>query len=115
MRAITPLGYMPSTYGSAYLFELCPDQLPPGFTFTNASSHHHHHHDNSDAAATPSDSADLCDFGHLLVSVIGVEASAIEVGNAILAVTNDFAVASEPELVTISAYRSRAPPARVTA
>jgi hypothetical protein len=109
LRALAPLGYMPSTFGSGYLFELCPDQLPAGFTFTRQDSQHHHH--NMQDGASSTESADLCDFGHLLVSVAGVDAPAADIVEAAPAVAINFRPARNPNLLAVHAYRSRAPPA----
>ena len=107
LRAIAPVGYMPSALGSGFLFELCPDQLPVGFTFASGSSHHHH-----PSNAEPSDeSADLCDFGHLLVSAIGHDSYAIDFGDALPSMAVFPATGRTPDLVTLRAYLSRAPPA----
>ena len=42
LRALMPLGYMPAAPGSGLLFELCPDQLPPGISMAHGAAHHHH-------------------------------------------------------------------------
>lgn len=108
LRAITPVGYMPSTLGSGLLFELCPDQLPVGFTLNSSSSHQHHHHPAN--AETSDTSADLCDFGHLLVSAIDQDTYAIDFGDALPSVAVFPAAGRTPDLVTLRAYHSRAPP-----
>lgn len=109
LRAVAPLGYMPSALGSGYLFELCPDQMPVGFTFAETGSHHHHH-DSSDTEA-PATTADLCDFGHLLISVVADDLPAIELAPDSLAVAFIPETGRTPDLVAFQAYLSRAPPA----
>ncbi len=109
LRAIAPLGYMPSTFGSGYLFELCPDQLPVGFTFVGSSSNHHHH-DPANAESSEN-SADLCDFGHLLISAVGDDSPAIDLFDSLVALAVIPAAKESPDLVAPGAYHSRAPPA----
>ena len=58
LRALIPTGYMPASAGSGLLFELCPTQLPVGFSA--GTSGHDHHHSSENAASK------ACDFGHIL-------------------------------------------------
>jgi hypothetical protein len=111
LRALAPLGYMPSVAGSGLLFELCPEQLPPGFVLSSTSSHHDHHNHASSAASAPADGADQCQVGHLLFSAIAIDAPAIDA----LAITSfsEFIPATDTTFSRTAAtfYRSRAPPA----
>ncbi len=113
LRAVTPLGYMPASAGSGLLFELCPDQLPPGYVLPGAdsSAHEHHHHHNDGDSLQAAAGADLCQFGHLLFSAMPTDD-----GDGIVSAT---AITQQPILPIVvatpgtvpSAYRSRAPPA----
>jgi len=109
LRALTPLGYMPSTLGSGMLFELCPDQLPAGYVLSDSGSNHQHHHgkETTDTSTT----VDQCQIGHLLFSAIAGDAPQIDEIYAEL--TIEFSP-EPPALIsraTTTAYRTRAPPA----
>jgi hypothetical protein len=60
LRALAPVGYMPSAAGDGLLFELCPEQLPPGFVLSSSSSHHDHHNKAASDTSQPADGADQC-------------------------------------------------------
>jgi len=111
LRALAPVGYMPSAVGNGLLFELCPEQLPPGFVLSSTSSHHEHHNQATSETPQPADSTDQCQIGHLLFSAIAVDASAVD-GNQKLAISEFIPSAiTTISRTTASAYRSRAPPA----
>lgn len=109
LRALTPLGYMPASADSGLLFELCPDQLPAGFEFAGKTAAHHHHH--QDDSASSAASADLCDFGHLLISAMAD--AIVTTPIPVAAPTFDVIPASTATLPRrlAHAYLSRAPPA----
>ena len=111
LRALAPLGYMPSVAGSGLLFELCPEQLPPGFVLSNTSSHHDHHKHAAYAKSAPADSPDQCQVGHLLYSAIAIDAPAVDA--LINSSLSEFIPATDTTLSRTAAmvYRSRAPPA----
>jgi hypothetical protein len=114
LRAFTPIGYMPSSLGSGFLFELCPEQLPVGFAFNSAASGHqghHNHGDTSSESASTADAADQCQIGHLLFSAIAVDASPIDLPEATR--QDDLLPTTFKPIsrTTLTAYRTRAPPA----
>ena len=111
LRALAPVGYMPSAAGDGLLFELCPEQLPPGFVLSSSSSHHDHHNQAASGTSQPAEGADQCQIGHLLFSAIAIDAPAVD------AIQSKAVSEFIPSPITtisraaISAYRSRAPPA----
>ncbi len=111
LRALAPVGYMPSAAGDGLLFELCPEQLPPGFVLSSSSSHHDHHNQAASGTSQPANGADQCQIGHLLFSAIAVDAPAID-GIQIKALPA-FILSATTTLsrTTATAYQSRAPPA----
>lgn len=112
LRALTPLGYMPAAPGSGLLFELCPDQIPPGFVLQdagNSAHHHHHHHGNSDDAP-PSTEPDQCQIGHLLFSAVAADNAVTQIGDAPAADTHFSPLVRTVSRLTVSVYQSRAPP-----
>ncbi len=111
LRALAPVGYMPSAVGDGLLFELCPEQLPPGFVLSSTSSHHDHHNQAASEPSQPAGGADQCQIGHLLFSAIAVDAPAVdEIQNKAISEFTPSAITTIPR-ATASAYRSRAPPA----
>jgi hypothetical protein len=103
LRVITPAGYMPASAGSGLLFELCPDGLPHGVTFSRAG--HAHHHDDGDASK-----GDQCDLGHML-SGASADAPTVESTIAVLpAPMSETAPAHFPTAAPRRNYLSRAPP-----
>jgi len=114
LRAFTPMGYMPSSLGSGFLFEICPEQLPAGFTFNSSASRLESHHNHGAAASdSPStaDAADQCQIGHLLFAALAVDSSPIDLPAATL--PDDFLVPTSRlfSRAPLAAYRTRAPPA----
>ena len=65
LRALIPVGYMPSSLADGLPFVLCPDNLPVAFAAKIGGEHHDHsgHHDAPDSVA-----ADECDFDEMLLS-----------------------------------------------
>ena len=111
LRALAPVGYMPSAVGDGLLFELCPEQLPPGFVLSSTSSHHDHHNQAASDASLPADGADQCQIGHLLFSAIAIDAPAVDaIQNKAISEFIPSAITTISR-ATVSAYRSRAPPA----
>ena len=111
LRALAPVGYMPSAVGDGLLFELCPEQLPPGFVLSSTSSHHDHHNQAASDTSQPADAADQCQIGHLLFSAIAVDAPAVDgIQNEAISEFIPSAITTISR-ATASAYRSRAPPA----
>ena len=111
LRALAPVGYMPSAAGDGLLFELCPEQLPPGFVLSSTSSHHDHHNKTASDTPQPADGADQCQIGHLLFSAIAVDAPAIdEIQNKPISEFIPRAITTISRAAP-SAYQSRAPPA----
>ncbi len=111
LRALTPLGYMPGTSGDGLLFELCPEQLPPGFVMPeSASAKHQHHHGNS--GDSPADAEpDLCQIGHLLFSAMAVDQADVDIDSE-QSLPQYFPESAQiVRFSPLSAYRSRAPPA----
>ena len=111
LRAVTPLGYMPGTSGDGLLFELCPEQLPPGFVMPeSASAKHQHHHGNS--GDSPADAEpDLCQIGHLLFSAMAVDQADVDIDSE-QSLPQYFPESAQiVRFSPLSAYRSRAPPA----
>ena len=106
LRAFIPAGYMPASAGSGLLFELCPDQLPPGVTFAaGGHEHHHHHHHESEEAA-----GDACDLGHILANA-WIDAPAYELSIADARFEFDGTVVlHSTTIVARPYYASRAPP-----
>jgi hypothetical protein len=111
LRALTPLGYMPGTSDDGFVFELCPEQLPPGFVMPGAgSANHQHHHGNS--GESPADAEpDLCQIGHLLFSAMAVDQSDADIDSEQNLPQYVPESAQIIRLSAVSAYRSRAPPA----
>jgi hypothetical protein len=112
LRALTPLGYMPSSLDSGYLFELCPEQLPAGFLVAKVAPGHQHHHDHgSSSSDSPATTPDQCQIGHLLFSAIAADTPTLDLPEA--AAQDKFVPAADKELrrTTLTAYRTRAPPA----
>ena len=69
LRALIPVGYMPSAIADGLPFVLCPDDLPAAFTALfergghDGGGHHDHGgHDSASAAQFP----DQCDLGDTL-------------------------------------------------
>ncbi len=111
LRAVTPLGYMPGTSGDGLLFELCPEQLPPGFVMPGAASaKHQHHHGNSGDSPADAES-DLCQIGHLLFSAVAVDQTDAEVVSNQSLPQYFREPAQTVRVSSVSSYRSRAPPA----
>jgi len=111
LRALAPVGYMPSAAGDGLLFELCPEQLPPGFVLSSSSSHHDHHNQAASGTSQPANGADQCQIGHLLFSAIAVDAPAIDgIQNKTLSAFIPSATTTISRSAT-AAYQSRAPPA----
>ncbi len=110
IRAFAPLGYMPSTSGSGLFFELCPEQLPPGFVLGNGSTNHNHqNHANSDTP-TIEKGADQCQVGHFLLSALAIDTPAIDgIDSEGISAYTPITAATVVSR-TASAYRSRAPP-----
>lgn len=109
LRALTPLGYMPSSLASGYLFELCPEQLPVGFVVT--SGHQDHHNHSGSSPDSPAATADQCQIGHLLFSAIAADTPMLDLPEV---ATQDEFIPSAYTLLrqaTLTAYRTRAPPA----
>jgi len=112
LRALTPLGYMPSSLDSGYLFELCPEQLPAGFLVAKVAPGHQHHHDHGGSSSdSPATTADQCQIGHLLFSAIAADTPVLELPEA--APHDKFIPATYKLLLRTapSTYRTRAPPA----
>jgi len=110
LRALTPLGYMPAAPSSGLLFELCPDQVPPGFVLQDAGkSAHHHHHGNSDDAR-PGTETDQCQIGHLLFSAVAADQAVAQIGDTPAATTHFIPLIQTVSRLTLSVYQSRAPP-----
>jgi hypothetical protein len=112
LRALTPLGYMPSSLDNGYLFELCPEQLPAGFKVANvAPGHEHHHNQGGPSSDSPAAAADQCQIGHLLFSAIAADTPMLDLPEA---ATQDRFIAAAYQLLrrtSVAAYRTRAPPA----
>jgi len=111
LRALTPVGYMPGTMGGEFLFELCPEQLPPGIIAPDTgSATHQHHHNNS--GETPSETeADNCQVGHLLFSAIAADQTdSTPIVNLTSSSYSPLLVEYSP-YARVFSYQSRAPPA----
>ena len=65
VRALIPSGYMPGSLDSGVLFELCSDQLPPGFVIAG-SGHDHHHHQSARHGKADNGLRGDCSFAHLV-------------------------------------------------
>jgi len=111
LRALAPVGYMPSAAGDGLLFELCPERLPPGFVLSSSSSHHDHHNQAAPGTPQAKESADQCQIGHLLFSAIAIDAPASEAIQSKPVAEFIPSAITTISRTTASAYRSRAPPA----
>ncbi len=110
LRAAIPVGYMPAAAGSGLLFELCPDQLPPGVTLpalSAADGHHHHDHHAGDGEG----GVDQCQIGHLLLSAFAVDSSTPDEQVSSPAPLSPLASADVNVAQPRIAFRPRAPPA----
>lgn len=110
LRAITPLGYMPAAAGNGLLFELCPDQLPPGIELPGIAGSQHHHHHGANEPQTGSE-ADQCQLGHLIFSALAVDEVNVTAIRVQRPLQRPPLIEVSASLAILSAYRSRAPPA----
>ena len=110
LRALTPIGYMPGTAGSGFLFELCPDQLPAGVNLYDASASHQHHHGDP-GSEEQSASPDQCQIGHLLFSAVAVHEASAPPYPAPDTTDQTFLPALTFSNRTDSVYQPRGPPA----
>lgn len=108
LRALTPDGYMPGSAGSGLLYELCPDGMPAEIMQALAGGgHHHHHHGGGDSASVSG--TEQCPIGHMLASAMVVDSGATPdiVPDAPVFYDEPAAILFR---VSVTAYRSRAPP-----
>ncbi len=109
LRALVPMGYMPSAAGSGFLFEMCHEAEPARFLAALGGEHTHGHHAHHQGA--DDESADeSCAFGHLLSQ------AAIESGISLDLATADPgaplipAPVARPELASRYRQDPRGPP-----
>jgi hypothetical protein len=110
LRALTPLGYMPAAPGSGLLFELCPDQVPPGFVLQDADKSAHHHHNGNSDDARPSAESDQCQIGHLLFSAVAADPAVTQISDAPAVAEHFIPLIQAVSRLTVSVYQPRAPP-----
>ena len=108
LRALTPDGYMPGSAESGLLYELCPDGMPAEIMQSLAGGGHHHHHGGSDSASVSG--TEQCPIGHMLASAVAVDSGSTPDVLPDAPVFNDVPVAIFFQ-ASVTAYRSRAPPA----
>lgn len=111
LRALTPDGYMPGSANSGLLYELCPDGMPADIMRVLAGGgHQHHHHGGADSSEVTG--TEQCPIGHMLASAIAVDSGST---SGTLPDTPIFDETSIAILFreSVTAYRSRAPPARI--
>ncbi|MCP4302856.1 MAG: hypothetical protein GY783_19915 [Gammaproteobacteria bacterium] len=108
LRAATPTGYMPAAPGSGLLFELCPGQLPAGVSIPGTNSHDHHHHGAEDNSQPE---PDQCQMGHLLSSAVAVDDGLAEESPRFEVADITIPPSVVKPSTSLSAYRSRGPPA----
>ena len=108
LRALTPDGYMPGSAESGLLYELCPDGMPAEIMQSLAGGGHHHHHGGSDSASVSG--TEQCPIGHMLASAVAVNSWSTPDVLPDAPVFNDVPAAMLFQ-ASVTAYRSRAPPA----
>ena len=109
LRALTPDGYMPGSAESGLLYELCPDGMPAEIMQSLAGGGHHHHHDGGSDSASVS-GTEQCPIGHMLASAVAVDSGSTPDVLPDAPVFSDVPVAMLFQ-ASVTAYRSRAPPA----
>jgi len=108
LRALTPDGYMPGSAESGLLYELCPDGMPAEIMQSLAGGGHHHHHGGTDSASVSG--TEQCPIGHMLASAVAVDSASTPDVLPDAPVFSDVPVAMLFQ-ASVTAYRSRAPPA----
>jgi len=113
LRALTPDGYMPGSAESGLLYELCPDGMPAEIMQSLAGGgHHHHHHGDNDSpsVSVTVSGTEQCPIGHMLASAVAVDSGSTPDVLPDAPVFDDMPVATFIR-TSVTAYRSRAPPA----
>jgi hypothetical protein len=108
LRAFAPLGYMPASPGSGLLFELCPGQLPAGFTMPGKTPGHDLHHHGAEDKSQPEQ--DHCPIGHLLSSAVAVDDGLGDENARFQAADLTIPPSAIKPQTPFSAFRSRGPP-----
>jgi len=107
LRALTPDGYMPGSVESGLVYELCPEGMP--VAIMQALGGDHHHHEGGDGSSSVS-GTEQCPIGHMLASAV-----ALDIGSVTAVLPNaqlfDDVLVATIFRVSLTAYRSRAPPA----
>lgn len=118
LRAAIPVGYMPASFGSGSLFEMCPSAVPAdllaaisGAGVAHHSGHHAHHGGTEEAqSAGQHFDASHCPIGQMLSAAVAFDHQmAVAIPHTAARFLNSAVLA--PGSIAPTSSRSRDPPA----